>query len=124
MKQLFIIVFAVFCVFNLKAQVVEKVPSQSNLESKSDSAKVVLPIGEVQDTVYLRGVLAQEKEPLKVERFMAITRTYVFTDSKFNKPIEQWFEKVSSALTPNSSSKRITDFQKDVIWYQVLSKPK
>lgn len=120
MKNSFLALFLISANI-LTAQVVTKVPPT---QVDSLPPVVMTPIGEVQDTVYLRGVLAQEKEPLKVERFIGITRTYVFENPKFNKPIEQWFERIPSALTPNPSNKRITDFQKDMIWYQVLPKPK
>lgn len=123
MKHLFTLVLFLISANILTAQVVTKVPPTTT-QVDSLPPVVMTPIGEVQDTVYLRGVLAQEKEPLKVERFIGITRTYVFENPKFNKPIEQWFERIPSALTPNPSNKRLTDFQKDIIWYQVLPKPK
>jgi len=119
MKHLFTLALFLISANILTAQVVEKVSAQTD-----STTKVMTPIGEVQDTVYLLAVLAQEKEPLKAERFMGITRVYVFENPKFNKAIEQWFERIPSAMTPVASSKKITDFHTNVIWYKVLPKPK
>ncbi len=120
MKHLFILILFLIISNILTAQTVGKIPAQ-----QVDSAtQVVFPIGEMQDTVYLLAVLAQEKEPLKTERFIGITRIYVFENPKFNKTIEQWFERTSSAMSPNPSNKKITDFQANVIWYRVLPKQK
>lgn len=102
----------------LSAQIVSKVPAEP------DSMTVILPIGESLDTAWILGVLAQEKEPLKAERFIAVTRTYVFQNPKLNKPIEQWFERIPSAMNPNASSKRIPDFKKNLVWYTILENPK
>lgn len=120
MKHLFTLALFLIISNILIAQTVGKIPAQ-----QVDSAtQVVFPIGEVRDTVYLLAVLAQEKEPLKTERFIGITRIYVFENPKFNKTIEQWFERTPSAMSPNPSNKKITDFQANVIWYRVLPKQK
>lgn len=119
MKNLFLALFLI-SVNILTAQTVGKVPAQQ----VDSTTKVMTPIGEMQDTVYVLAVLAQEKEPLKTERFIGITRIYVFENPKFNKAIEQWFERIPSAMTPVASTKKITDFQANVIWYKVVPKPK
>ena len=119
MKHLFTLALFLISANILTAQVVNKIPAQTD-----SLTQIALPIGEMQDTVYVLAVLAQEKEPLKTERFIGITRIYVFENPKFNKAIEQWFERIPSALNPNPSSKKITDFQANVIWYKVLPKQK
>ena len=121
MKHLFTLALFLISanILTVNAQVVNKVSTQAD-----STTRVMTPIGEVQDTVYLLAVLAQEKEPLKTERFIGITRMYVFENPKFNKAIEQWFERTPSAMNPNPSSKKITDFQANVIWYKVLPKQK
>jgi len=123
MKQIiFLMLFTISMNTNVNAQVVTKIPA-----GQTDSVTQVVtvtPIGEVQDTVWILGVLVQEKEPLKAERFMGITRTYVFENPKLNKPIEQWFERIPSAQNPNPSTKRIPDFNKYLMWYTILPKPK
>lgn len=128
MKIKYLFVLALFLISadftNLNAQVVTKIPPDTQLNPQDTSeVKVMVPIGEVQDTAYLLGVRIQEREPLKVERFMVVTRRYIFENPKYNKTVEQWVELIKSALNPTQAH-RINNFEQSVLWYKQIGKPK
>lgn len=120
MKKILFLFIAVAFSLKLNAQVLQQMSAQDTLP------KIMAPLGEIQDTVYVLAVLLQEKEPLKAERFMVISRIYVFSETKYNSVFDQWVEKIPSALTPKVNSKKISksEFQNDLVKLKILPKPK
>lgn len=113
--------FITLAYLSINAQIVKKV--EGGVQPVTDTTKVLTPIGQYQDSVYVLAVLAQEKMPLRAFRYLSVTKYYIFEDSKYNKPFEQYFEEIASPLNPNPSSKRITDFKENLIWYKIIPKP-
>lgn len=123
MKKIQICISALFLSLALNAQVITKVPAATELQ-KDSATQVVIPIGEVQDTMWFQGIFIQEREPLKIERFIVISRVYVFENSKYNRIVEQWAVKIKSALNPLSEYRINGDIKDVTVWRRQIGKPK
>ena len=102
MKKILLILISLFA-FNF-----------ANAQAKQDTTKpvekVIFPIGEVSDTLFVEAVLAVLNQPLMCKEYRVINSYYVFAQETKRPP------QIFRQRAIDSSGKEIENFQQRTIW--------